>query len=435
MKRIAIAAALSATLGAATIAQAETFDLTSSIDGPQAGTSSGATGSATLTYDDVTGEFSWDITWSPLEGDITVAHFHGPAAPGVNAGVQVNIGAISGLTSPSIGSAIIDAGQAADLLAGLWYINIHSTIEPGGEIRGQVELAPAGTARDYSYEGAATLCTGTCDSFESLGGPGGAINTTPSDLTGDVNITAAAGGSFGFDDIDPGYSFEVVNTAAPMEAAIFAPDADPRCDGLDPGALCNAPTANPLPLDPSIAALRADEPTQGTTTGGTIDGSGDIASGTMLFEFTQPPFNNNGAWVILDLATGAAEVCLFYPTAGCIPGATQAVVFAGAWTTVVEADSDGDGVGDSTDNCRDVANADQRDTDGDNIGNICDQDLSGNCVVSFEDLGALKAVFFTNDPDADFNGSGSVSFDDLGLMKAAFFGPPGPSAQGCDADG
>ena len=433
MNHCLTALVLSASLGATTLANAATFDFVATIDGAQAGTTSSATGSATMTYDDATGEFSWDIAWTPLEGNITVAHFHGPAEPGVNAGVQVNFGSISGLTSPSIGSATIDAGQAADLLAGLWYINIHSDIEPGGEIRGQVELVQAPPVTDFAYDAEATLCSGTCDSFAALGGPGGALNPTPSELTGTVSIAAEPGGAFGFEDIGQDFGFEVVNAAAPMEAAIFAPDPDPRCNNLEAGALCNASTANPLPLSSDVAALRAEEPMQGVVTGGTLDAGGDIDSGTLLFEFVQAPFDSNSAWVILDLTTGAAQVCLFYPTAGCLPGATEAVVFAGSWMQQVEADTDGDGVGDSSDNCTLVANADQRDTNGDNIGNICDPDLSNNCSVSFEDLGALKAVFFTNDPDADFNGNGSVSFDDLATMKAFFFGPPGPSAMGCDA--
>ncbi|MEL7450442.1 MAG: hypothetical protein AAFN78_14615 [Pseudomonadota bacterium] len=97
------------------------------------------------------------------------------------------------------------------------------------------------------------------------------------------------------------------------------------------------------------------------------------------------------------------------------------------------ADTDGDGIGDDVDNCTLVANPDQLDTNGDLIGNICDGDLSNNCSISFEDLGLMKAVFFSNDPDADLSGNGSVSFEDLGLLKEAFFGPPGPSAAGCDA--
>ncbi|MEL7450880.1 MAG: hypothetical protein AAFN78_16825, partial [Pseudomonadota bacterium] len=59
------------------------------------------------------------------------------------------------------------------------------------------------------------------------------------------------------------------------------------------------------------------------------------------------------------------------------------------------ADNDGDGVVDLDDNCILVANADQRDTDGDKIGNICDADFDGDCQVNFVDLGELKNNFFT----------------------------------------
>jgi hypothetical protein len=41
-----------------------------------------------------------------------------------------------------IGNAILSAAQEADLLAGLWYLNLHTTSFGGGEIRGQVLAAP-----------------------------------------------------------------------------------------------------------------------------------------------------------------------------------------------------------------------------------------------------------------------------------------------------
>ncbi|NNF16438.1 MAG: CHRD domain-containing protein [Gammaproteobacteria bacterium] len=123
-------------------AHSSVFNLTSTLDGTQSGTGSPGSGSATMSYDDVTNLFSWNIAWSGLTGTATVMHFHGPAAPGMNAGVQVDFGSISGTSSPSVGSTTISAGQAADLLAGLWYINIHSTAFLPGEIRGQVTAIP-----------------------------------------------------------------------------------------------------------------------------------------------------------------------------------------------------------------------------------------------------------------------------------------------------
>ncbi|MEO1575878.1 MAG: thrombospondin type 3 repeat-containing protein, partial [Pseudomonadota bacterium] len=88
-------------------------------------------------------------------------------------------------------------------------------------------------------------------------------------------------------------------------------------------------------------------------------------------------------------------------------------------------DGDADGVIDLADNCATTANADQRDTDGDGFGNRCDPDLNNDGVINVVDLGLLRAVFFSADPDADFNGDGVVNVVDLGIMRTMFFGPPG----------
>ena len=57
-----------------------------------------------------------------------------------NAGVQVSTG-VAG--PPVIGNAVLSASQEADLLAGLWYLNLHTTFANGGEIRGQVIPEPS----------------------------------------------------------------------------------------------------------------------------------------------------------------------------------------------------------------------------------------------------------------------------------------------------
>ncbi|MDH3678275.1 MAG: CHRD domain-containing protein [Nitrosopumilus sp.] len=92
------------------------------------------TGSATLSLDTNTGLLNWNIEFSDLSGVNTASHIHGPALEGQNAGVQVPLG----IGSPIIGGTNIDGSQQADLLAGLWYINIHSENFLGGEIRGQI---------------------------------------------------------------------------------------------------------------------------------------------------------------------------------------------------------------------------------------------------------------------------------------------------------
>lgn len=111
----------------------------------------------TVSYDDVTGQFSWSYTYGENApafddgelfgaGTATVAHFHGPAAPGITAGVRVASGALS----PDSGSTTISAAFGAELLGELWYLNIHSTTCTGGEVRGQV-LFPAAPVPSISY--------------------------------------------------------------------------------------------------------------------------------------------------------------------------------------------------------------------------------------------------------------------------------------------
>ena len=93
-------------------------------------------GTADIDYDAASKKLTWKLTYSGLTGPATAAHFHGPAEPGKNAGVAVAIP--NATTSPNEGSATLTDAQAADLLAGKYYVNVHTAANPGGEIRGQV---------------------------------------------------------------------------------------------------------------------------------------------------------------------------------------------------------------------------------------------------------------------------------------------------------
>ena len=96
--------------------------------------------------------------------------------------------------------------------------------------------------------------------------------------------------------------------------------------------------------------------------------------------------------------------------------------------TVVPADTDGDGVADAEDNCIEVSNALQRDTDGDGFGNRCDADLNNSGFVNYADLAVLIGEFGSKNENADLDGDGMVSFSDLEIFVQLFGRPPGPSA-------
>ena len=100
---------------------------------PVAGNGSG---SLTATYDTTSKKLSWKGSYKGLSGPATAAHFHGPAEPGKNAGVVIPIG--NDVKDSFDGSATLTDAQAADMMAGKWYVNIHTATNKAGEIRGQL---------------------------------------------------------------------------------------------------------------------------------------------------------------------------------------------------------------------------------------------------------------------------------------------------------
>ncbi len=105
-------------------------------------------------------------------------------------------------------------------------------------------------------------------------------------------------------------------------------------------------------------------------------------------------------------------------------------------------DMDGDLVGDICDNCREVANADQRDTNFDggdenprtageqHYGNICDPDFNNDGVVGLDDYVAWRQHFRVSVPpaseDIDTNANGVIGIGDYVTWRRYFRNSPGP---------
>jgi uncharacterized protein (TIGR03790 family) len=101
-------------------------------------------------------------------------------------------------------------------------------------------------------------------------------------------------------------------------------------------------------------------------------------------------------------------------------------------------DQDGDGVPDARDVCRDVPNPDQRDSDGDGFGNLCDADVDGDGWVTtswgraerpgdVEQI-AISARDFERVANHDLDGDGKVDVRDVSLAYVLLFQRPGPGA-------
>lgn len=99
------------------------------------------TGTLTGTYDTTSKSLIYTINWTGISGEATVAHFHGPAAPGENAppmqDIQITTNGTAGTAADTITAS---AELHTALIAGNVYYNIHTADYPAGEIRGQVKL-------------------------------------------------------------------------------------------------------------------------------------------------------------------------------------------------------------------------------------------------------------------------------------------------------
>ena len=103
------------------------------------------TGTATIsgTYNKATNSLSYTINWTGLTGNLTAAHFHGPASATETAGplVDITIGTngTSGMASNTV--TVTDAFESA-LLDGKIYYNLHTVQFPNGQVRSQVATSP-----------------------------------------------------------------------------------------------------------------------------------------------------------------------------------------------------------------------------------------------------------------------------------------------------
>jgi hypothetical protein len=124
-------------LGGTIGARAEVVKLQAELKGSNEVPPNSSTGSGTAeaTLDTDTRLLTYTVTYSGLTGPVMGAHFHGPSEAGKNAGIALPFKTVQ---SPIQGNATLTDSQAADLLAGKWYANVHTGANPGGELRGQM---------------------------------------------------------------------------------------------------------------------------------------------------------------------------------------------------------------------------------------------------------------------------------------------------------
>lgn len=117
---------------------------------------SAALGKLDVFYTRETRTLSYTVTWSGLTDSVAAMHIHGLAPEGYAAGVVQNIVATSNTiflqktagkftyakSGTLSGTLLVDGSviKENDLLNGQYYMNIHTSVYPGGEIRGQIRF-------------------------------------------------------------------------------------------------------------------------------------------------------------------------------------------------------------------------------------------------------------------------------------------------------
>jgi hypothetical protein len=155
MKRAAIAVAVIAVvLGMTRAAEAQTTRFTAHLSGANEtpAIATGAFGTAEVTWDGATQTLSWIIDVYNMPSGTNNAHFHvgGPGVAGptvVNIAFPAQISNDYRLTGSATATNLLQRGDQGirswqdleqSLFGGQLYINVHSTVNGGGEIRGQV---------------------------------------------------------------------------------------------------------------------------------------------------------------------------------------------------------------------------------------------------------------------------------------------------------
>ena len=117
----------------------------------------GASGSGTMgAVLDGANLLQWNLEFSGLANgsqSVLRVHLH-KGAPGETGPIEITIKDLPAnpVKSPQIGSATITDQQEADLLAGLWYVNVHTSHSFLGEIRGQILQAGVGGIAELPEE-------------------------------------------------------------------------------------------------------------------------------------------------------------------------------------------------------------------------------------------------------------------------------------------
>lgn len=117
---------------------------------PVTNAESTARGTAVITINKVTNMIDFEVSLNsfPAGSSVNIAHIHGPAPAGANAGILVNTGLTAGNVTLTNGAGTFrfpsfqaTAAQVTQILGAPQnhYFNVHTTLNGGGAVRGQLQ--------------------------------------------------------------------------------------------------------------------------------------------------------------------------------------------------------------------------------------------------------------------------------------------------------
>lgn len=287
----------------------------------------GGRGGGVLRLDPESAELSWSIWVGELSSAPIGLELHGPAAPGRNGPIQVDLGSMGVPGHTLSGSTRLSAVQARDLLAGRWYASVHTEAFPEGEIRGQVNASGEACDLIVSWDASVPAgCEATVDAVIDIG-----CELVPVPNGQAVNLTCVTPPPARLLDIKPGSCPNPLNRGS---------------QGVLPVALCGAPGFDVRDVAISSLALsRADG------TGGSVGPhEGPPGPHTVIDDVATPQAESGCACHELD-EDGIDDVMMHFDTPGVVAALSLDDLPGGAFVELVLSGTLTDGTPFSASDC------------------------------------------------------------------------------------
>lgn len=202
--------------------------MTGAQENPAVVTSASGQGTAVISADGST--ITYIVTYSGLSGTVNASHIHTGAA-GANGGVILPLvpgpspmtGTLTAANFTASGTVTTFAQAVAAIRAGTTYFNLHTTANPGGEIRGQIVAAGDAYFADMNgaQENPAVVVAATGKGLAVISADGSTVTylITYSGLSGTVNASHIHTGAAG---ANGGVILPITPGASPMSGTLSA---------------------------------------------------------------------------------------------------------------------------------------------------------------------------------------------------------------------